>query len=71
MMTDLKIKMYTVVNFLINYFSLLMILAISQTAIQFPLEKKITSVQSRDIKQLISSNDDDSRTKQLSVMSWR
>ena len=69
MMTDLKIKMYTVVNFLINYFSLLMILAISQTAIQFPLEKKITSVQSRDIKQLISSNDDDSRTKQLSVMS--
>ena len=61
--------MYTVVNFLINYFSLLMILAISQTAIQFPLEKKITSVQSRDIKQLISRNDDDSRTKQLSVMS--
>ena len=69
MMTDLKIKMYTVVNFLINYFSLLMILAISQTAIQFPLEKKITSVQNRDIKQLISRNDDDSRTKQLSVMS--
>lgn len=69
MMTDLKVKMYIALNFLINYFSLLMILASSQFATQFPLEKKFTSIQSRDIKQLILSNGGDSRTKQLSVMS--
>lgn len=44
-----EVKIYIALNFLINYFSLLKILVISQIAIQFPLEKKFTSVQSRDI----------------------